>query len=267
MSTPVVQALASQVGGHAGVMTTEDGSLLIKPALKRELEFYQRLQSDKDEAIATLRQFTPKFLGTLTLEGEAKEGSGDGGALEIKPAAELNTPKSYGKSIKPSDLPDGIARFFPVGSDSLEGAPEEPKQGLPRHVLLPVLKAVRAEIAEIKGALSKIEFRMVGGSILVIYEAEWERADAAIKRYVEESKRVSEKAGQEEEEEGEEDDDEEDDDEENIPPPAFTVKLIDFAHTRVEAGLGPDEGVLLGIDTVLRLLDGRIQQLESEKAV
>ena len=88
MSTPVVQALASQVGGHAGVMTTEDGSLLIKPALKRELEFYQRLQSDADEAVATLRKFTPKFLGTLTLEGEAKEGSSDGGVLEIKPAAE-----------------------------------------------------------------------------------------------------------------------------------------------------------------------------------
>ena len=178
----------------------------------------------------------------------------------------VNTPKAYGKSIKPSDLPDGIARFFPVGTDSLEGAPEESKQGLPHHVLLPVLKAIREEIAEIRGALSKIEFRMVGGSILVIYEAEWERADAAIKRYLEESKRVSAKAEEEEEEE-EEDDDEEDDDEENIPPPAFTVKLIDFAHTRVEAGLGPDEGVLLGIDTVLRLLDGRIQQLESEKTV
>jgi 1D-myo-inositol-tetrakisphosphate 5-kinase/inositol-polyphosphate multikinase len=88
MSTPAVQALASQVGGHAGVMTTEDGSLLIKPALKRELEFYQRLQTDEDEAIATLRKFTPRFLGTLTLEGEAKEGSSEGGALEIKPAAE-----------------------------------------------------------------------------------------------------------------------------------------------------------------------------------
>ena len=88
MSTPAVQALASQVGGDAGVMTTEDGSLLIKPALKRELEFYQRLQTDADEAIATLRKFTPKFLGTLTLEGEAKEGSSEGGALEIRPAAE-----------------------------------------------------------------------------------------------------------------------------------------------------------------------------------
>ena len=179
----------------------------------------------------------------------------------------MNTPKSYGKSIKPSDLPDGIARFFPLGTDSLEGPPEEPKQGLPHHVLLPILKAIREEIAEIRGALSKIEFRMVGGSVLVIYEAEWERADAAIKRYVEESKRESapEKAGEEDEEE--EEGDEEDDDEENIPPPAFTVKLIDFAHTRVEAGLGPDEGVLLGIDTVLGLLDGRIQQLVSEKTV
>jgi 1D-myo-inositol-tetrakisphosphate 5-kinase/inositol-polyphosphate multikinase len=176
----------------------------------------------------------------------------------------VNTPKAYGKSIKPSDLPDGIARFFPLGTDSLEGPPEEPKLGLPHHVLLPVLKAIRGEIAEVRSALAKIEFRMVGGSILIIYEAEWERADAAIKRYVEESKRApaSEKIGEEEEDEEEEEDDEEDDDEENIPPPAFCVKLIDFAHTRVEAGLGPDEGVLVGVDTVLRLLDGRIQQLE-----
>ncbi|KAJ2936594.1 hypothetical protein H1R20_g499, partial [Candolleomyces eurysporus] len=175
------------------------------------------------------------------------------------------TPKAYETCLKPSELPDGIARFFPVGTDSLEGAPGEPSQGLPAHVLLPVLKGIRKEIAGLRGALSKLEFRMVGGSILVIYEAEWERAESAIKRYLEESKQepFPQKAG--EEKEKKEEDDEEDDDNENLPPPAFTVKLIDFGHIRVEAGVGPDEGVLLGIDTVLRLLDGRIQQLESEK--
>jgi hypothetical protein len=30
----------------------------------------------------------------------------------------VNTPKSYGKPIKPSDLPEGIAHFFPVGTSA-----------------------------------------------------------------------------------------------------------------------------------------------------
>ena len=68
-STPILShvALASQVGGHAGVETTEDGSLIIKPVLHRELQFYQSLQ--QDPTLAALLPFTPKFLGTLKLEG------------------------------------------------------------------------------------------------------------------------------------------------------------------------------------------------------
>jgi len=64
---PHTQALNSQVGGHAGVMVTEDGSLLIKPALHHELEFYQAIQ--QDPKLALLREYTPKFLGMLKFEG------------------------------------------------------------------------------------------------------------------------------------------------------------------------------------------------------
>lgn len=65
--------LASQVGGHAGVSTTEDGSLLIKPALPREVDFYQHLTSNP--AFASLRSYIPKFYGTLRLEGEVEDGN------------------------------------------------------------------------------------------------------------------------------------------------------------------------------------------------
>jgi hypothetical protein len=65
------QALESQVGGHAGVMVTEDGSLLIKDALHTELEFYQAIQ--QDPKLALLRDYTPKFLGMLRLEGELSD--------------------------------------------------------------------------------------------------------------------------------------------------------------------------------------------------
>jgi hypothetical protein len=65
--------LASQVGGHAGVSTSEDGSLLIKPALPREVDFYQHLTSNP--AFACLRPHIPKFYGTLRLEGEVEDGN------------------------------------------------------------------------------------------------------------------------------------------------------------------------------------------------
>jgi 1D-myo-inositol-tetrakisphosphate 5-kinase/inositol-polyphosphate multikinase len=53
-----------------------------------------------------------------------------------------------------------------------------------------------------------------------------------------------------------------DDDCEDRSGPSFVVKIIDLAHTRLAPGEGPDEGVLLGFDTVLRLLDARIAQIE-----
>ena len=86
-TTPVVHTLESQVGGHAGVMATEDGSLVIKPALTQELAFYQRIQSDPAEAFVALKKYTPTFMGTLTLEGEAA-GSIEEGTLQIKPLGE-----------------------------------------------------------------------------------------------------------------------------------------------------------------------------------
>lgn len=60
-----------QVGGHAGVMTTEDGSLFIKPAKHYELEFYQAMQQDRK--LALLREYTPKFIGVLKLEGKLSD--------------------------------------------------------------------------------------------------------------------------------------------------------------------------------------------------
>ena len=64
-------SLASQVGGHAGVQTSEDGSLLIKPALPLEQQFYQNLTTHS--SFDALRPFIPKFFGTLKLEGKLDE--------------------------------------------------------------------------------------------------------------------------------------------------------------------------------------------------
>ncbi len=60
--------LTSQVGGHTGIQISDDGALLIKPALPHELQFYQ--DSLTDPALAPLRQWVPTYLGTLRLEGQ-----------------------------------------------------------------------------------------------------------------------------------------------------------------------------------------------------
>ena len=151
------------------------------------------------------------------------------------------TPKTYGKSINKSQLPEGIARFFPVGSSKAGG----PSLGLPVQLLLPVLHGIREDIAEIRQVLASFEMRMVGASILIAYEGNLKRAEETLERT-------------EEEEEDEEDEDESEDEEK--PGPPYVVKLIDFAHTRITPGRGPDKGVLTGLDTLIGLIDGRIAQ-------
>lgn len=89
---------------------------------------------------------------------------------------------------------------------------------------------------------------MVGGSLLIVYEGDETRAKEALELWDQEP----------------EDDESSDDDDEAAkkkPGPPFAVKLIDFAHTRLTPGQGPDEGVLKGFDTVLSLLQGRIDTL------
>jgi 1D-myo-inositol-tetrakisphosphate 5-kinase/inositol-polyphosphate multikinase len=122
---------------------------------------------------------------------------------------------------------------------------------------------------------------MPGESILIAYEADWQRAEEALKAH--EARKQADAidqqsndvgvtdADQEQDADGQagdeedEDDDDEDGDEESTPRlgPAYAVKLIDFAHTRLKPGEGPDEGALVGLSTILKLLDGRIAQVEA----
>ena len=144
-------------------------------------------------------------------------------------------------------MPDGIAKFFPIYS-------EQVTQGLPKEQLLPVVEGIRTRVAAIRDAFAQLEIRMAGGSFLIIYEGDPERVKQGIAL-------LEEGIGDEEDDEEDEDEDE-DDGEDTKPGPACLVKLIDFAHTKLVAGEGPDEGVLLGMDTTLKLLDGRIAQIK-----
>lgn len=65
--------LDSQVGGHAGISASEDGSLLIKPASVREISFYRHLAPDP--VFASLRPYIPRFYGILGSDGKIEDGN------------------------------------------------------------------------------------------------------------------------------------------------------------------------------------------------
>ncbi|KAF5386661.1 hypothetical protein D9615_002042 [Tricholomella constricta] len=300
IGTGTAQPRPFKVIGHAGMRTTGDGSLIIKPAFPAERQFYETLV--QDPYLAPLRPFIPRFFGTLQPETQGKGGGPRGGipippgrtqslilenlcntfvkpnTLDVKlgtlfydeftapdkvlrnerTACETTsratgvrltefqvydnttsqpvcTPKSYGKAMKASDLPAGIAQFFPVSRGSS-------KLGLPRKTLVPILRGIRDIVSRIHEVYMSFEMRIIGGSLLIMYEADWSRAEDGVKR-----SGLRQPAR------------EDDHDVNNRQP--FVVKLVDFAHTRLTPGEGPDEGVLLGLDTMVKLLDGRIAQL------
>ena len=91
---------------------------------------------------------------------------------------------------------------------------------------------------------------MVGASLLIIYEGDRTRAEQSLTSFSEEDE------DDEDDEDKEDDNDDEDESNPKRPGPPFVVKLIDFAHTRLAPGEGPDQGVLLGMDTILKLHAG-----------
>ncbi|TDL18525.1 SAICAR synthase-like protein [Rickenella mellea] len=364
-----VVPLTSQVGGHAGVMATEDGSLIIKPCLPRERDFYQLIASD-DPRVRHLQPHVPNFYGTLKLEGKVDEqgnflntlemtdsslpspNAGDTSppedqrdkslvlenvsnsflkpnVLDIKLGTKLYedsaspekiermirtarqttsletgvrmtgfqvydystsspaiTPKSYGKSIKPADLPEAVARFFPISPlsysvDNGSSSRESRGQGLPAQLLTPILSGILENVRNIRDAIAQTEMRMIAGSILIVYEADWEKAHEGLQA-LEDSKTTSIQTIDSKVSEGDEDvdlgpeamdesgtddedgdEDEEDEEEEELILP-FAVRLIDFAHVTLVPGEGADESVLRGLDTSISLLEGRLKEVEND---
>lgn len=186
-------------------------------------------------------------------------------------------PRTYGRSIQARELPSGLERFFPLASDdSLPKSPINPPSastqspavdssqrggtGLPADLLLPLLESLREDIAEIRAALADAPVRMVGASLLIVYEADWARAREGLRTLEELTARAD---GEEEEDAEDEDDEQDDDDDDDSVAMTFpyAAKLIDFAHTRIVSGGDTDTGVLLGLDNLLQLLDGRIAQV------
>jgi 1D-myo-inositol-tetrakisphosphate 5-kinase/inositol-polyphosphate multikinase len=142
----------------------------------------------------------------------------------------VRTPKEYGKVLPSSELVHGFRRFFPSSEESPEVHTHSDLTPAPPSGLPAaiLLPTLKAILADVKDFLKTVE------------NYEWRVAGGSLLIAYE---------GQE------------------GAPAQHKVKMIDFAHARHLQGEGPDEGLLKGVHTIIRLLEGRIQELENLPSV
>lgn len=123
--------------------------------------------------------------------------------------------------------------------------------------------------------LSTFECRIRGGSILIVMEGDEAALAASIERAAaRKALRRSSAAFEDEDDEGEADEDGDESETSSVSTTDETgdakphtlvpveVRLIDFAHTARAEGRGPDEGVLLGLETTRGLVRGLVERVE-----
>lgn len=112
--------------------------------------------------------------------------------------------------------------------------------------------------------------RFIGASILLVYEGDEDKLRQAFEQA---------DAGKVRGDGGEPDvavvDDEDSEDEVSVASdadsevdeicPPITLRMIDFAHTWLVEGEGPDRGVLKGVETLEGLFEGRLKALEASQ--
>ncbi|KAI5480925.1 inositol-polyphosphate multikinase [Pseudohyphozyma bogoriensis] len=172
------------------------------------------------------------------------------------------TPKTYGKSISPADLPEGFARFFlPLITSA-------------SPLLTPLLETILLALKSLIKAWSQLEIRMRGGSLLLVVEGDEKLLRAAMVReglFPGEDGKLVDRSALARQSAQEEDLDS--DDEGSVASSTdsqgaakletldvFELRLIDFAHVSHAKGQGPDEGVLMGLRTVEVLIEGLLHR-------
>ncbi|KAK4703253.1 hypothetical protein P7C70_g2968, partial [Phenoliferia sp. Uapishka_3] len=191
----------------------------------------------------------------------------------------VNTPKSYGKSLKPSDLLEGVTRFFAPGFAEPVASAMPPPSSLPLPLIHHVLQILLCRLKEIIDLISTIECRIRGGSVLIVVEGDESALAAALEREdtAPHSKRTTKRAEEDGDlQEGESEGGSEESDTSSVSTTdeegqaklhtllPVEIRLIDFAHATSAEGEGPDRGVILGLGTTTRLLQELLDHITAE---
>ncbi|GAA5936513.1 inositol polyphosphate multikinase [Sporobolomyces koalae] len=188
----------------------------------------------------------------------------------------VQTPKPFGRTLLSSELDLGLSRFFypsltalstaersSSSSASSSSAPVSPATfppSSPSDLILPILRTLVRRLQSLVESLKQLELRIRGSSLLIIIEGDPDQLERSLLRAA-----AARPEDDEEEDEDDEDDAESTDEDGNalektlIP---FEIKMIDFAHTKQTLGQGYDEGVVLGVETLIKGLQGLIERIK-----
>lgn len=303
MTMSSLEPLSHQVAGHPdGVQSLEGGRLVVKACLPRELRFYQQVQqavqtsqTRQTELLSRLLQFMPRCYGSwqdyagstaATADSEPEprivlenltfgytrpnvcdlklgtqlwdeEASDEKRARMDKAAASTTSgshgvrltgwqtydsetrqfhrvPKTFGKTIGAQHLELGMRMLLACPEPGDAQSADSVLAGTSLDSRLPQLPAEIVEQLLRQDVLKHLEeLRDIFGELEV-------RMRGASLLLVSEG------------------------DVEQAQPKA-EVRLIDFAHATLVPGEGPDQGVLLGIETVLHLVKKQLDRLQSRK--
>lgn len=151
----------------------------------------------------------------------------------------VNHNKLYGRQFNADNVIEGFRKYLHV-----------PRAGIGKKQAHLITQLFLEEVKGIQAALDALESRMYSASILLVYEGHGE----AFK----EAHEVLSKPGKEVFEEDDEDDNEEDD----STPGLYAVRLIDFAHASFTPGLGPDENMLQGVRSTVKILEQLLEEYD-----
>ena len=151
-----------------------------------------------------------------------------------------NYNKFYGRHFNADNVIEGFREYLLVPSASVDR----------RHALL-VAQRFLEDVSEIQTVLETHETRMYSSSILLVYEGDPDAFQAA----------VTAAANPQTREEKDEDDEDEDGDEEELSK-FYAVKLIDFAHASFQSGIGPDENMLQGVRSTVKILEQLVSEFK-----
>ncbi|KIW60232.1 hypothetical protein PV05_00466 [Exophiala xenobiotica] len=172
--------------------------------------------------------------------------------------------KFYGQSFSQHTVVDAFTTYL----GGVHHDPSTGKKVFRRKRAHVIVQRLIRELESIQYVLENEESRMYSASVLMVYEGDDEALEVAIEQEQKEEQEVpiendivdgegdGEENGQDrdgDEAEYEHDDDDDDDDDE-VPPKVHEVRLIDFAHASWTPGHGPDGNVLMGVESILRIL-------------
>ncbi|KAK5264869.1 hypothetical protein LTR99_009075 [Exophiala xenobiotica] len=166
--------------------------------------------------------------------------------------------KYYGQSFSQHTVVDAFTTYL----GGVHTDPSTGKKVFRRKRARVIVQRFIRELESIQYVLENEESRMYSASVLMVYEGDDEALEVAIEQEQKEKEQevpmdnemVDGDDGDEDGEEDDDEDDEDDDDDEVSPPKVHEVRLIDFAHASWTPGQGPDENMLMGVKSILRIL-------------